>query len=63
MFVCICYGITEEDIETAVEHGVNSMQQLRDKLNIANQCGRCMQFAKSTLAMASERYDLARELT
>lgn len=63
MFVCICHGITEEDIETAVGQGVNSMQQLREQLNVAKQCGRCMQFAKSTLAMASERYDLAMQLT
>ena len=62
MFVCICNGITEQDIENAVGQGAGSMQQLREKLDVANQCGRCTQFVKSTLENASERYDLAVEI-
>ncbi|GLS89522.1 (2Fe-2S)-binding protein [Psychromonas marina] len=62
MFACICHGITEEDIETAVAQGLNSMQKLRSQLDVTNQCGRCTQFVKSTLESASERYDLAVEL-
>ncbi len=62
MFVCICHGITEEDIESAVGQGINSLQQLREQLSVTNQCGRCTKFVKSTLEIASERYDLATEL-
>lgn len=62
MFVCICNGITDQDIEAAAEQGVDSMQKLRENLDIANQCKRCTQLVKSTLALASERYDLALEV-
>lgn len=62
MFICICNGITEKDIETAAEQGVYSIKQLRERFDVADQCGRCTQFVKSTLAIASERYDLALEI-
>lgn len=59
MFVCICNGITEQDIKSAAEQGIDSMQKLRENLDVANQCGRCTQFVKNTLENASQRYDLA----
>lgn len=62
MFVCICHGITEQDIETAVGQGLDSMQKLREQLNVTDQCGRCTQFVKSTLEGVSERYDLALQI-
>jgi len=61
MFVCICHGITEQDIETAVGQGADSMQKLRDELNVTNQCGRCTKVVKNALETVSVRYDLAVE--
>lgn len=60
MFACICLGITEQDIETAVGQGADSMKKLRDELNVTNQCGRCTQFVKSTLESSLD-YGLAVE--
>ena len=62
MFVCICHGITEEDIDTAVGQGFDSMQKLREQLSVTDQCGRCTKFVKNTLEIASERYDLAKKV-
>lgn len=61
MFVCICNGITEKDIALAVEQGASNMKELREKLDIANQCGKCSQFAKATLNDMTLNYDLASE--
>ncbi|WP_371188610.1 bacterioferritin-associated ferredoxin [Thalassotalea maritima] len=63
MFVCICYAITENDIQQAVANGANSMQQLRSQLNVANQCGKCTQFAKQVLEQSiTYDYELARQV-
>ncbi len=61
MFVCICHAITEKDIALAVEQGAGTMKELREQLNIASQCGKCSQFAKTTLTEMTLNYDLAIE--
>ncbi|WP_371374991.1 bacterioferritin-associated ferredoxin [Thalassotalea aquiviva] len=61
MFVCICHAITEKDIENAVANGAGSMKALREQLNVASQCGKCSQFAKSVLDNHLFNYDLAVE--
>ena len=62
MFVCICNNITEQDIEQAVADGAATMQQLRAQLNVAGQCGKCSQFAKTILDEHLCNYDLAVEI-
>lgn len=61
MFVCICHAITEKDIADAVEQGAGTIQELRDQLNVGNQCGKCVQYAKSVIADTTFNYDLAIE--
>jgi bacterioferritin-associated ferredoxin len=41
MYVCICKGITDTQIRTAVEDGASSMRELRNNLGVASQCGKC----------------------
>ncbi|TRX55109.1 bacterioferritin-associated ferredoxin [Thalassomonas sp. M1454] len=62
MFVCICHAITEKDIEQAVAQGAGTMKALREQLDVASQCGKCTQFAKSILTEQSFNYDLAVEV-
>lgn len=41
MYVCLCKGITDTQIRAAVQDGASSMQELRNTLGIASQCGKC----------------------
>lgn len=52
MYVCICSAVTDADIRQAVENGVQSMQDLREELRVATQCGRCMSCAQDCLYQA-----------
>ncbi|NVK87812.1 MAG: (2Fe-2S)-binding protein [Gammaproteobacteria bacterium] len=50
MYVCLCRGITDSDIKTAVEEGkATCMRSLSIELGIAGDCGRCGQAAKALL--------------
>ncbi len=49
MYVCICNGITDKQIRSAVSRGVSSLQELHDELGVASQCGGCSDHALSIL--------------
>ena len=50
MYVCLCHGITDKTIKQAVrEGGVGNMRQLREKLGVGSQCGKCVQMAQSMI--------------
>lgn len=49
MYVCICNGITDKQISAAVASGARSLQELRDELGVASQCGSCSDFAMSLI--------------
>lgn len=47
MYVCLCNAITDKAIRNAVkEQGVGNMRELRQTMEIANQCGKCTQLAQ-----------------
>lgn len=54
MYICICNGITEREIHSAVENGANSLADLRRELGVATQCGRCAQHARQILKESSD---------
>ena len=41
MYVCLCKGITDRQIESAVLEGATSLGKLRKSLGVASQCGKC----------------------
>lgn len=43
MYVCICRGITDSQIREAICDGACRMRDLRSRLGVAAQCGRCSQ--------------------
>lgn len=49
MFVCICHGVSDSTIETAVENGATTFKQIKAELKVATQCGKCCQCAKQVL--------------
>jgi bacterioferritin-associated ferredoxin len=49
MFICVCKGVTDCQIREAVCEGACSMRELRARLGVASQCGRCACHAKRVL--------------
>lgn len=49
MYVCLCHGITERDIECAVDDGARSLKDLSGTLGVATQCGKCSCHARKCL--------------
>ncbi|TNC81549.1 MAG: bacterioferritin [Oleiphilus sp.] len=46
MLVCICKGISDRDIESAMQQGASSFGELRKSLGVATCCGQCASYAK-----------------
>ncbi|WP_088331727.1 bacterioferritin-associated ferredoxin [Lacimicrobium sp. SS2-24] len=50
MFVCLCHGITDKHIASAVrEQGIGTMRELRKQLGVGSQCGKCVQLAQQVI--------------
>jgi bacterioferritin-associated ferredoxin len=49
MYVCICNGVTENQIRTAVCDGARSLRELRADLGVATCCGKCADCAQQVL--------------
>jgi len=59
MYVCVCNAVTDSDIRNAVDSGVCTMRQLRQKTGCASTCGCCRELAAETLQQAlSDTRDL-----
>lgn len=58
MYICICKGVTDSAIRTAVDQGVGRMRDLRSCLGVAGQCGACACEAKMVLDQALTKKNL-----
>ena len=58
MYVCLCKGITDSQIKDAIYDGATSVSQLRTKLGVASQCGKCtsmtQQIVQDTLSLTND---------
>ena len=52
MYVCLCRGITDQDIKDAVANGAESYREIRDLLDLGTCCGRCAPEAHSIINAA-----------
>lgn len=52
MYVCICKGITEQQIKTCADQGAASLRDLYRELSVGSQCGKCVSVAKQVLNSA-----------
>jgi bacterioferritin-associated ferredoxin len=41
MYICLCKGVTDRHIREAVDAGAGSFGEIRRKLELASQCGKC----------------------
>ena len=49
MYVCLCVGVTDRDIENAVSDGARSWREVREATGCAGQCGKCACLAKQVV--------------
>lgn len=54
MYVCVCNAVTERHIGQAVREGATTLRELRTKLGVASECGRCASCALDCLRSALE---------
>ena len=52
MYVCVCNAVTDSDIRNAVDDGVCTMRQLRNKTGCGDTCGCCKEMAVEILQQA-----------
>lgn len=45
MYVCLCHAITDTQIKNAVSQGDSSLADVKKRLGVANQCGKCARMA------------------
>ena len=50
MYVCLCRGITDQDIKDAVANGAESYREIRDLLDLGTCCGRCAPEARAIIS-------------
>ena len=49
MIVCVCHNISENEIQSAIEKGLDDMDSLRENLGIGTSCGKCKSCTKKIL--------------
>ena len=57
MYICICHGITDNQIRSCVKDGARTLSDLQGCLGVATQCGSCQSSALHILdeALAPRR--------
>lgn len=55
MYVCLCKGVTDRDIHTAIEAGARNLRDLTAALGIGRDCGQCARLSKQLLRDAYQQ--------
>jgi bacterioferritin-associated ferredoxin len=58
MYVCICNGVTDHDINQAVEAGCRSVAELTMRTGAGATCGSCLELAAQLMDKARAVRDL-----
>ncbi len=62
MYVCVCHGITEKDIQQAIDDGATHIKDLRETHELGSECGKCIYLAARMVRDGAKdlNYDLAK---
>jgi bacterioferritin-associated ferredoxin len=52
--VCDCYGITVDDIKTALQNGANGFEDLEKSMKLGVMCSACIDDAKKVIGKLKE---------
>ncbi|WP_108055256.1 MULTISPECIES: bacterioferritin-associated ferredoxin [Mycobacteriaceae] len=50
MFVCLCLGVTSQEVTTAVENGAWTSKQVATACGAGSDCGRCRRTVQAVIA-------------
>ena len=45
MYVCLCHAVTDTQIKEAVSQGDCSLNDVKKRLGVGDQCGKCVKMA------------------
>jgi bacterioferritin-associated ferredoxin len=57
MYVCLCTGVTEEQIRRAIVQGCHSIEMLREVLGVSTVCGACQEMITQILQESTTEND------
>lgn len=57
MYVCVCKGITEDQLRKAIAKGDDTEKKLIDRFGVGGQCGRCLSKVREVLRPVDESLD------
>ena len=49
MYVCVCKGVTDKQIEMERHAGADSFDEIQARLEVATCCGQCKEYAKGVM--------------
>lgn len=49
MYVCLCRGITDQDIKDSIASGSETFRDIREELDVGTCCGRCVPEARQLI--------------
>jgi bacterioferritin-associated ferredoxin len=55
MYVCLCHGVTDREIQHHLERGADSVAAVAQCTNAGSRCGTCRSTIASMVARANER--------
>lgn len=54
MFICVCLGVTDSEIASAIEQGHDSVHAINRELGAAGCCGSCMPSIEALIELHGE---------
>jgi bacterioferritin-associated ferredoxin len=55
MYICVCRGITDKEIQAAAQRGVTSLEQLSESMGVGADCGVCQGHACRVLEAIAQQ--------
>jgi bacterioferritin-associated ferredoxin len=49
MYVCVCNAVTDSEVRSCASEGARTLADLRERLGVATDCGRCARYARALL--------------
>lgn len=56
MYVCVCNAVTDSEVLSCAREGARTLADLRERLGVATDCGRCARHAR---ALLREHHDVS----
>ena len=61
MYVCLCHGLTDQDISENLKNGCHTLKQLQKSCKAGTSCGACIMEISQILKTAKTSKDLSKK--